>query len=539
MPGCSAGACTNTNKDVPERKSESSSNSSDSESDSDQENSTPSTSYCTLRDDESVGAMHSAISSGDFGQVAQLKAKRQLTDHEKLTLLSTHFVAPRNYKFPTRNVGGRGRCFQHSWLKKHNGLVYSESQDGGYCKYCVLFARDGLNITLGALVNRPLIDSTEKLAEHFFSKKFHRESLEKAALFTKMMNNPDLTVDHRLSSERSMCAAENRLKLKSIAETVIFCGRQGLAFRGHRDDTPTKENLHANHGNFLGLLQFRVQAGYHILKQHLEHAAGNALYTSKTVQNTICGDIIRSKLIKMIQKAGFFSVIADEATDVANDEQLSICICFVDCGLPCEKFLAFHECQSGVTGMAIADNILSKLTEWQLQPQLLCGQAYDGAGAMVGKFKGVAARIYSQYPKALYTHCASHRLNLCVVKCCSIREVSNMMQTADKISRFFNNSPKRQVRLEEWIESTLPEENQKKLKELCRTRWVERHEAFEVFSDLFLPIFCCFEAIVHSSSSDWNRETRSDAQSFLLAVTILIHCCIGACSESPGLHQRS
>ena len=50
---------------------------------SDQENSTPSTSYCALRDDESVGAMHLPISSGDFGQVAQLKAKRQLTDHEK------------------------------------------------------------------------------------------------------------------------------------------------------------------------------------------------------------------------------------------------------------------------------------------------------------------------------------------------------------------------------------------------------------------------------------------------------------------------
>ena len=86
----------------------------------------------------------------------------------------------------------------------------------------------------------------------------------------------------------------------------------------------------------------------------------------------ICGDIIRSKLIKMIQKAGFFSVIADEATDVANDEQLSICVRFVD-GLPREKFLAFHEYRSGVTGMAIADDILYKLSEWQLQPQLLCG----------------------------------------------------------------------------------------------------------------------------------------------------------------------
>ena len=259
-----------------------------------------------------------------------------------------------------------------------------------------------------------------------------------------------------------------------------------------------------------------------MLENHLKTAAGNALYTSKTVQNemiTICGDIIQGKLLGMVKKAGFFSVIADEATDVANDEQLSICVRFVHNGSPCEKFLAFHECQSGVTGEALADDILSALVEWQLQPQLLCGQAYDGAGAMAGKSKGVASRILSKYPKALYTHCAAHRLNLCVMKCCSIREVSNMIQTADKISRFFSNSPKRQLALEKWIDSVLPEENRKKLKELCQTRWVERHEAFEVFSDLFLPTFCCLEAIVYSAPSDWNRETRSDAQSLLLAMS--------------------
>ena len=52
----------------------------------------------------------------------------------------------------------------------------------------------------------------------------------------------------------------------------------------------------------------------------------------------------------------------------------------------------------------------------------LRGQVYDGAGAMAGRAKGVAARIQNQYPKAIYTHCAAHHLNLCIVKCCSIQE---------------------------------------------------------------------------------------------------------------------
>lgn len=70
---------------------------------------------------------------------------------------------------------------------------------------------------------------------------------------------------------------------------------------------------------------------------------------------------------------------------------------------------------SSVTGEAIADKILSQLVDWQLEPQLLWGQAYDGAGSMAGMARGAAACILSKYPKALYVHCAAHRLNLCVV----------------------------------------------------------------------------------------------------------------------------
>ena len=92
----------------------------------------------------------------------------------------------------------------------------------------MLFAKDSPKVQLGTLVNRPLIDfkrATEKLADHFFTKKFHKEALEAAESFTMVMKNPGSAVDHRLSSERSRLAAENRLKLMSIAETVIFCGR--------------------------------------------------------------------------------------------------------------------------------------------------------------------------------------------------------------------------------------------------------------------------------------------------------------------------
>ena len=53
---------------------------------------------------------------------------------------------------------------------------------------------------------------------------------------------------------------------------------------------------------------------------------------------------------------------------------------------------------------------------------------------------------------------------------------------------------------------------------MCRTRWIERHEAFESFMDLFMPIVCCLEEIANSSPAEWNAETRSDSQSLFFTV---------------------
>ena len=40
---------------------------------------------------------------------------------------------------------------------------------------------------------------------------------------------------------------------------------------------------------------------------------------------------------------------------------------------------------------------------------------------MAGCVRGAAALIRSSYPLAIYVHCSSHRLNLCVMKACSIQ----------------------------------------------------------------------------------------------------------------------
>ena len=495
---------------------------------------TPQSISCNNPEVYSESDVQSAISCGDFGRVVQIKTQVNLTDHQKFFLLKKHFVPSSNHKFPTRMISNIPRHFQHSWLKSNPGLVYSESENGGYCKYCVLFGKCEPTVKqMGVFVMRPFTNfkkASELLGNHFHgigirnSKgyKTHQNAVQDANMFIKAMEDSSARIENQLSTLHSKKVAENRLKLRSIAETIILCGRQSIAFQGHRDDrSSVEENPTSNHGNFLALLQFRVQAGDKVLSDHLQSAPANATYTSKTIQNeliVICGDLIRNKILERIRQACYFSVLADEATDISNDEQLSISIRYVDEGSPKEVFVEFHKCTTGVTGQAIADDILLNLKNWQLQLEFLRGQAYDGAGAMAGKSKGAAACIVAKQPKALYTHCASHRLNLCVVKCCSIREISNMMQSADKVSHFFSNSPKRQLALEKWIDDLFTHERQKKLKEMCRTRWIERHKAFESFLDLFMPIVCCLEEVANSSPAEWNAETRSDAQSLFLTV---------------------
>ena len=119
-----------------------------------------------------------------------------------------------------------------------------------------------------------------------------------------MMKKRTLAIDYQLSFQREELAEKNCQKLRSIAATILLCGRQGIALRGHRDDKVDDQDA-----NFQALLQFRINAGDEVLKHHLEITRRNALYTSKETQNEMissCGDIVRRKIIQRIHEQLFF-----------------------------------------------------------------------------------------------------------------------------------------------------------------------------------------------------------------------------------------
>lgn len=226
-----------------------------------------------------IASLDPAVRAGDFKRVIELKEQRILTDGENYFLLTNHFVPSPTYQFPPHNCSKQKHFFQHSWLSRFNGLVYSELDEGGYCKYCALFGQSAYSshTFAGILITRPLTDlqkASNKLREYFEGiggtetvRKYHLAAVQQAQMFKNVMEHKQIPVDQLLSEVRALTIAKNRQKLKSIVEIVIFCGRQGIALRGHRDDWKHLDNLpHANPRNFIALLRFKVESGNRALE---------------------------------------------------------------------------------------------------------------------------------------------------------------------------------------------------------------------------------------------------------------------------------
>ena len=223
---------------------------------------------------------------------------------------------------------------------------------------------------------------------------------------------------------------------------------------------------------------------------------------------SVLGSSIRDDIIQEIKAANLYSILADEVTDCANLEQLSTVIRFVDSDKHIrEEFLGFITVKR-ITGEALATALLSWLEAHNLDVSLCRGQGYVGASNMSSS---TVARIREASPLAFYTHCQSHQLNLCVVKACSITQVRNASGVISEIANFFNYSPKRQHFFEHVIDSETPGEKKKKLKDLCRTRWVQRIDSYTVFYDLYSAITKTMELISTCSSQygDWSWDTDS------------------------------
>lgn len=101
----------------------------------------------------------------------------------------------------------------------------------------------------------------------------------------------------------------------------------------------------------------------------MENFPSHCLMTSAQIQNELissCGNIIKVMIADAVHKAGIFSLLADETTDVSTKEQLALGVRYVvNKDEVREDFIGFMIVEK-TTGKAFAESLVKKLESLQL-----------------------------------------------------------------------------------------------------------------------------------------------------------------------------
>ena len=95
-----------------------------------------------------------------------------------------------------------------------------------------------------------------------------------------------------------------------------------------------------NDGVYKAALRFRVEAADKQTSDLFSKAPHNDSYLSWRVQNQIIslmGEAIQKQMLSDISQCKYFSIIADETTDVSQTEQLSLSVRFIKDTKVCTK----------------------------------------------------------------------------------------------------------------------------------------------------------------------------------------------------------
>uniref|UniRef100_A0A2S2P349 Repressor of the inhibitor of the protein kinase n=1 Tax=Schizaphis graminum TaxID=13262 RepID=A0A2S2P349_SCHGA len=490
---------------------------------------------------------------------------------EKLNIPEDNFIYP--FSVHTKKSKEEKRFLKRSHFEKYKWLVYSKSKNGLFCKFCVFFSNKGgkdNNVELKKLVNEPLNKYAKLLGKDGDLEKhslnlYHLNALTSATDFLNCYKNPQKEIINIVNTSRMKQVIENKERLKPIIESIIFLGRQNIAFRGHNDsgnlfgenaDKEIEESNSpvTNSGNFRALLKYRILSGDTILEKHLKSKTSKATYISPKIQNDIiecCKNYITEKIINEVNESKFYSIIFDETTDISHISQMSLVLRYVHNNIVKENFVAFIDCHSywyskntsasieeselneddnitkndtlepKLTGDILGEIVIKILQHLNLNPLNCIGIGTDGCSVMTSTLKGAVQKIQSYALNAFHSPCSNHALNLSISRSSSIQAIRNGIGLMKEVIAFFNLSSKRNYVLKTILNG------KQRLKSLCETRWVDRHDSILIFKSSLNYIV---EAL--TKISDWNEQDSSSK-----AKTLLTAVC--SCEFIISLHSLS
>ena len=232
-------------------------------------------------------------------------------------------------------------------------------------------------------------------------------------------------------------------------------------------------------------------------------------YTSHDIQNELikvmATQILRN-VISSLQQSPFLALMMDESTDVSNVEQVTYVIRWVDDKLEVhEEFVGLYSVPSidSDTLMAVTKDVFLRMN---MSFTKLRGQCYDGASVMKGSKSGIAVRICKEEPRAIYTHCYGHSINLAASD--AIRSSKIMKDALDitfEITKLIKYSPRREAVFREVKESHdfSTGSHSAGIRILCPTRWTVRADALKSITNNYQTLqSTCEESVEITKDSE-------------------------------------
>ena len=230
--------------------------------------------------------------------------------------------------------------------------------------------------------------------------------MHKEAILKLSMKHSSTDIGAQLHTQCEDCRRFHREMLMKLLSSIRYLSRQGLALRGHNESSDTLD------GNLLQLLLL-LSENNRPMKEWLSKRE----YISLDIVNeliTTMGQCVLKSILAKVKEAMWYTIIADEATDVSHNEVMCISVRWVN---------AHYDIHEDVLGLVQLPDTKSEtlfsvikdvLIRCTLSLSMCRGQAYDGAVNMSGIRSGVQALVKKECDRALYVHCLAHSLNLCV-----------------------------------------------------------------------------------------------------------------------------
>ncbi|XP_052130037.1 uncharacterized protein LOC127751083 [Frankliniella occidentalis] len=299
------------------------------------------------------------------------------------------------------------------------------------------------------------IEKHELSVEHLAAVKAYLHFSERRSVL-QVLNTKSLSL-------RAKQVADNREVVLRIINIVLFLAKQGIAFRGDKNEAAYTLHSSCNHGNFLEEVKSRAIFDP-VLKAHLDKAIGmsqarhDAHSTSRgrgslitfLSKNTFVNilEIITSMVLDKIREeveenGGKFSFSMDGCQDISVKEQIATVLRYVNENGPVERFIDITALTS-TSSEAMLNHAIKTLSDVVIMGNLT-GFSFDGAGNMAGVKTGLQARLKEMVPDSIFQHCYSHVLNLALEKACncilpSVAFFDLMRETATTISESYKRT---------------------------------------------------------------------------------------------------